>query len=139
MLFGANSDAMLQSVFGKFATRVPYIHPDPSAQTGVDSLRRFTAHPIACINGRRSILHIAWHRPVVARPEIDIDVLVCALHRVPAAACGVEGGAVAVRSRGTHAAPRVAVHVRVAVGLGGGAARRSEMMGSKESACVDER
>ena len=29
MLFGANSDAMLQSVFGKFATGVPYYSSRP--------------------------------------------------------------------------------------------------------------
>ena len=96
-------------------------------------------HPVVGVHTRGPILHITRHIPRVPRPEPDLDERVRSLHRIPAAACGVEGGAVAVRSRGTHAAPRVAVHVRVAVGLGGGAVRRSEMMGSKESACVDER
>ena len=122
--------AMLQLCEGKYANGVPCnvrvrrtnvstLQAEQTSHahdhTHDHSVTQQPTHPIARIDRRRAIPHLARHIPRAAAPEPDLDERIRALHRVPAAARAVERRAEAVRAWRAHAAPRVVRRARVAV------------------------
>ena len=72
-------------------------------------------HPVVRVDRRRTGAHVAWHVVRVAGEEPNVDEIIRALHRVPAAAVCVERRAVAVRRRSLHTTPGISVRIHVAV------------------------
>lgn len=110
MLFASKCEAISQSVFGKYAVGVP-------CSVRISGRRRhnaWAAYPVIGDDARGRGLQVG-RDGACAGEEPDLDEAVGALHRVDAAADGIERGPVTVRGRGLDAAAGVAVGVGVAV------------------------
>ena len=82
-------------------------------------------HPSPSVDGRLAVADVGGDLGVVAEPVPDLDVLLRALHGVPAAADGVELRPVAVLLGRVHAAALVVGGVGVAVRAGAGPVGRA--------------
>lgn len=77
---------------------------------------RALAHQGGGIEGLRAVGEGGWDRPRSGE-EPDLDESRSPLHHIEAAARRVESWSIAIRSRHRNAAPSVAVHLPVAIGL----------------------
>lgn len=87
--------------------------------------RRKRRAPCTGVNHRSAGLDLFRDIPRVTRPEPDLDVRRSTFHGIPAAAVGIEVGAIGVDGgRCLDATASVVVIFPIAVGLGGGTVSR---------------
>ena len=67
-----------------------------SSSASSQFIRTQQTHPVTSVDGRSPVFQVRWNVGVAPTPEINIDMRVSALHRIPSSTGRVEGSTVVV-------------------------------------------